>query len=162
MSELLTGRTLVWSCYDPSGVIIAAAHSILKGLLEHEPIKLHLIPAQSASDVSKHGVNLGISFWRLSSPHELPSICDAITSCRHPTKSPICIVYHEPELMDCVPILCESGAQVVVSQLPSLQQALGSIISKVPLSFQGFHPLTSGLVERLPWPRLDLEALELR
>lgn len=155
MSLLLTGRTLIWSCYDPSGVITAAAHDILCALLNPVPIRNHLDAASAPKDVAADPSVYGIAIWRLSAQEEFRPICDALMRCRQRKDRPIAIVYADPDLAECTSILCEVGAQVVVSQVPSLQKVLRSVTRKAPLSLQGSHPLTSGLAERLPWPELD-------
>ena len=49
-------------------------------------------------------------------------------------------------------LLLEAGAQFVVDRIPWLQRLVPSIIDRAPRKTGGSHPITSGLVERLPWP----------
>lgn len=160
MSDLLFGRALVWSCYDPSGVVSAVVHAILRDALAEAPIRTLHIPADSIQDVGSDGLAVGLAIWRLNDSSELAEVCNQLTKCQNKPNSAIRIIYLPTHLRDWIPVLCEAGAQVVVSQVPSLQRLLENLVScenlaKIPLSMQGFHPLTSGLINRLPWPELE-------
>ena len=163
----LTGQALVWRSSDQSGVISALVHSVLGELLRGLPIRV--IHQSTSQDAPVHESNsYGLGVWRIETADQLETVCLELSNSRSAffddadLKS-VCIVFLEPELEDCVPVLLEVGAQIVVTDVPSLYQALKSLFPrpsnseisfKVPLSSQGFHPLTSGLIERLPWPEL--------
>jgi uncharacterized protein YaaQ len=159
MSAVLFGRSLIWSCHDVSGIVSAATASILKDLLQQHSIRPWRLSTTRAGFVENANTDLvlGLSIWRLSRIEDLRPVALAVDSCRRRTPRPICVVYCELPLQALVPILCESGAQLVVSSVPSLQQCIERNINCIPLARQGFHPLTSGLVERLPWSSLTGE-----
>ena len=83
---------------------------------------------------------------------EIPAACKSLWRFRGRLEQPICACFVAPELIDHVPLLLESGAHIVISQLDTWQRALTRILNRASLSKQGFHPLTGGLVDRLPWP----------
>jgi len=152
MSDLLLGRALVWASYDPTGILTISIRTILAELMGDAPVRLRRASVQSPGEIAECSSTLGFAIWKLSQPDELRPICEALVNVRSKADSPICVVFHDPELSDCTAILAESGAQIVTSQLTSLQVALYHAVPRAPLSKQGYHPLTSGIVERLPWP----------
>lgn len=157
MSALLSGRSLIWSCYDPSQVVAVALQSMLRDLLDEKQCRAQLMLARGAAAVVPESPDLvlGLAVWRFCRLDELAAIGQAIHLCRQRSSEPICVVYCQASLRQHAPILCEAGAQLVVSSVPSLQRVIRRVLPRIPLSEQGYHPLTSGLVEYLPWPELD-------
>ncbi len=153
MPELLHGQTLNWASYDPGGVVTAALQTMLTDHLTGQPVRLHLqrVPSahQMQQTLASHAI--GLAFWNLADSTELPAVCKSIATARSRPNCPVVVCFVESSQRDWLSLLVEAGAQVVVSQLPSLQRALPRIVARVDLSPHGFHPLTSGLVERLPW-----------
>ena len=156
----LEGRTLVWMSWDESGVFTAATRHMLIDILDRKvnpaesPIKLQLIRANSLDDVTQTVQRQPTSLVTIvvHQHAEIAVACKAFAKIRGRIDQPICVVYIRCELLENVGLLLEAGAQVVVSQLPSWQRVLPRVLARVPLSKQGFHPLTTGLVDRLPWP----------
>lgn len=186
-SSLLSGKALVWNVQDKSGISAAVAHRVLQESLKDAPVRV-IRRKLDPQDRQTSGLQVGLTLWRLEKPNELAAICDGIRTFQPldglRSNRAVCVVFIEPEFVDCTGILLESGAQIVVRDVPSLESVLrqlvaplastqpgenrGSLAAKsvevvprrlpectIPLSTRGFHPLTSGLVDRLPWPELE-------
>lgn len=153
MANLFDGKTLHWAAYDPSRVIATAVHSLLKELLSDETSQ-HFTLADTPQDVPTNR-DLGLAVWRVDSLDDWPGICAALATLASRNSRTVRIAYLSSEHADRAATLVEAGAQIVVSQLPSLQSALRICLSKAHFAQQSFHPLTSHLVSRLPWPELD-------
>ncbi|MCA9132332.1 MAG: hypothetical protein KDA45_04230 [Planctomycetales bacterium] len=157
MSELLHGQALHWASCDAAGVVTAALQSMLRERLAEESVRLRLWLAASPGQVPQIATAqpLGLALWVMHQAAELPEICRALPPTRAQPRPPLCLCFLglgvDRRRAECAAILLESGAQVVVDELPSLQSALPGILRAAPRSQQGYHPLTAGLVERLPW-----------
>jgi hypothetical protein len=95
--------------------------------------------------------NVGLLLWVFRQPEDLRGICTSLLQVEQAPQRPARACFVAAELASHVPILMEAGAQIVVGQLPSLQQALPRLCAAAPLTSHGCHPLTSGLMARLPW-----------
>ncbi|MFK7737540.1 MAG: hypothetical protein AB8B50_16010 [Pirellulaceae bacterium] len=134
-------------------------------------IRLNHLPLSSADEYTEEhfpsDLVLGFSLWCMQEDSDLKPVCRNLALQRNLFPSSVRIAVCDFEHADCLRILNEAGAQIVARDVPSLQRAVTALFetqaesahSAVPLSDQGFHPLTSGLVSRLPWPELD-EAIQ--
>jgi hypothetical protein len=153
MENLLEGKSLVWVSLDEVGVFTAATRKMLVDHFADQAVKVQLLQAETADDVlqiTQRQVT-GLVTLVLQQASEVPAACKSLWRIRGRLDQPICVCLIAPEMIDHVPLLLESGAQVVVSQLDVWQRALPRVLSRVPLSNQGFHPITASLVDRLPW-----------
>lgn len=158
MKELLFEKQIRWTTSDPSKVLPALVSQILRERCDFLGITHQFVatgsPAEEASDLG----DVGLVLWRVQDRENLESTISALQAARLKEPKPICVVWLEPNLSHCAGILVEAGAQLVVTQLPSLQKGLESILSRtplpIPLAKHGSHPLVAGIVERLPWPEL--------
>ena len=155
MEHRLAGKSLVWISSDELGVFTAATRKMLTDHYSNQAVKVQLIRAENPDDLSQHAQRqvTGLVTLVLQQAGEIPAACKSLWRIRGRLGQPICACCIAPEMFEHVPLLLESGAQIVVSQLDAWQRALTRILSRVPLSKQGFHPLTAGLVDRLPWSR---------
>ena len=153
MENLLEGKSLVWVSLDEVGVFTAATRKMLVDHFVNQAVKVQLIQAENADDVSQITQRqvTGLVTLALQQASEVPAACKSLWRIRGRLDQPICVCLIAPEMIEHVPLLLESGAQVVVSQLDVWQRALPRVLSRVQLSNQGFHPITAGLVDRLPW-----------
>ncbi len=154
MEDLLGGRSLVWASADPLGVFTAATHKMLLDHFANQSVRVQLIQSDSGDELAQTVQRqvTGLVTLVLQQASEIPSACKTLWRLRGRLDQPVCVSFIAPELIDHVPLLLESGAQVVVSQLDAWQRVLPRVLSRAPLSQQGFHPITAGLIERLPWP----------
>lgn len=152
MDHLLEGKSLVWISVDELGVFTAATHRMLVDHFANQAVKVQLIRAENSDDLATlvQRQVTGLVTMVLRQTSEIPAACKVLWRVRGRLEQPTCVCYIAAEMIDHVPLLLESGAQVVVSQLDSWQRALVRVLNRAPLSKQGFHPLTAGLVDRLP------------
>jgi hypothetical protein len=156
MQTHLDGRTLVWLSWDERGVFTAATRQML---LEHYaamPVKLQLVHPPSIDELPQFAQRHFASLVTLviGQQSEIAAACKTFVRLRGGLDQPVCVAFLDAELLENVGLLLEAGAQVVVSQLPSWQRTLSRVLAIAPLSKRGFHPLTSGLIDRLPWPQI--------
>ena len=158
----LEGRTLVWLSWDEAGVFTAATRQMINDVLERkataeQPVKLQLIRINAFEQVSQSVQRQPISLITLviCQQTEIAAACKTFASFRGRIDQPVCVSFLRHELLENVGLLLEAGAQIVVTQLPSWQRCLPRIISRAPLTKHGFHPLTTGLLDRLPWSQID-------
>ena len=153
MQPLLDGKSLIWISLDEVGVFTAATNKMLHDHYEHQAIKVQLLIAATPDDVmqlaQRHVV--GLITLVLQQPLDAPAACRVLMRMRGRLAQPVCVCFLAPDRIETIPALLESGAQVIVSQLSVWQRALPRTLARAPRSKQGFHPLTAGLVDRLPW-----------
>lgn len=151
MEHLLEGKSLVWVSADELGVFTAATHKMLVDFFATQTVKVHLIRAENTDDLAPlvQRQLTGLLTLVLRQPGEIPAACRSLWRVRGRLQQPVCVCFIAAEMIDHVPLLLESGAQIIVSQLDSWQRALERVLSRAPLSKQGFHPLTAGLLDRL-------------
>lgn len=157
MSELLFGKALNWTCWDDQQVLTAQLNKVLVAWAAGQAIKVRLDRVESLDEygpaLAKQPV--GLAAWALWGDEALEPLCLSLATARDLPQPPLRVCYVAPELSECLAILCEAGAQIVISQLTSLEAALAKALPGVRLSNHGFHPLTGGLWERLPWSEVD-------
>lgn len=153
MTDLLQGRTLAWGSWDREGIVTAAVRDMLDQVLTGSEIHARLLhcetPVHMHQLCSTH--NLGMALWIVSAGSELTELCQAIALVQDRYPSTPCVCYVAIARADLVSLLVEAGARLIVYDLPTLQRALPRIVAQAPLSSQGHHPFTSGLMSRLPW-----------
>ncbi len=153
MTNLSHGRTLTWSSWDREGIVTAAVRDMLDQVLTGSEIHARLVhcetPAHMQQLCSTH--HLGMALWIVAAGSELTELCQAVASVQERYPSTVCVCYVATARADLVSLLVEAGARLIVDDLPTLQRALPRIVAQAPLSPHGHHPLTSGLIGRLPW-----------
>ncbi len=161
-SNLFASPTLIWFSCDPTGLFNAATRSIIPRLLPTE-VKLQfnrfdrIEQLDQAMDDSAAIVHdCGMVTLVIVDVRDVGVACRLLSKLKRGASAAstrrICVCFVPTTLEESAGLLMEAGAQIVVSQLPSWQQALPSLLKKVPLCYSGTHPLTKGLVDRLPWP----------
>ena len=157
MADLLFGKALNWTCWDDRNLLTTRLHSLLNEWASDRSVKVRLTRLEKLEYYAQlRSQQIGLAAWALWEETLLESLCQTLAVIQAHSPAPICICYVVPELAEHVAILTEAGAQIVVSQLPSLESALSKALASVHLSNHGFHPLTGGLVERLPWADKDI------
>lgn len=157
MPDTLSGQTFLWSCWDPSRVVTAAVCTMLDDHFDVQVVRPRLLEAATAAEVASAATMqaCSLAIWTLRHEPDTIATCDAIAECTRQQASGLRICYLDVRLSEYNSILLEAGAQIVVSELPSLQCALTNVLDSLPRSSLGFHPLTSGLAARLPWSDVD-------
>ncbi len=152
MPSLLEGQSLVWLSWDELGVFTAATRQMLTEHLAEMAVTLQLQRPANLEELTQLVQRQPTSLvtLKITQQLEIAGACKTFARIRGRIDQPICVAFLDVDLLENVPLLLEAGAQIVVSQLPSWQRSLPNIVSKVPLTRQGSHPLTSGLLDRLP------------
>ncbi|MEC8556250.1 MAG: hypothetical protein VXZ82_14670 [Planctomycetota bacterium] len=158
MKELLFEKQLRWTAFDPSEVLPTLVSQILRERCDFLGVTHQFVATNSRAEEATDLRDVGLMLWRVQDHENLESTISAIQADRLKEPKPVCLVWLQPNLSHCSGILVEAGAQLVVTQLPSLQKGLEKILARsplpIPLAEHGSHPLVSGIVERLPWPEL--------
>ncbi len=150
MSHLIYGQTLVWVSYDPARVVSAGLKSMLDSRLDRD-CRVEVILAatldQTATLVEQ--TRCGLLTLVLGEADESTAMR---VLRRIQNRSPECVrCVYAAELLQLDKLrLQEAGAQIVIEQIPLLQSALPLILNKAPRRSGGNHPLTAGLIDRLP------------
>ena len=157
VSALLHGRSLTWSCYDPSGVVCDSIRTMLQEQLRSEAIRPRLMAAATHADVLPRSTDiiLGLAIWRIGSVDELTAIGTAVQECHRRQPNSVRMVYCQPGQQSRLSVLHETASQLIFSSVPSLQSVVLRITPMLSLSEKGYHPLTSSLRSRLPLPEPD-------
>lgn len=153
MNDPLHGHALMWSSRDASGVITAAFGQMLRELLGAGDSGSRLLRAASDEQLKQLAMThtLGLALWCVDDDSQLPHVCQSLCAVRECAPETICVVYAELAEQDLLPVLVEAGAQLVACDVPSLQSALAGVVRVAPRSSGSLHPLTTGLLEQLPW-----------
>lgn len=151
MSHLIYGKTLVWVTYDPTRVFSAGLKSMLDACLD-EDCRVEVVLAGSLDQASTlvEQSRCGLLTLVLGAGDELPAMR---VLRRVQVRAPECVrcVYF-PELLQLDRLrLQEAGAQIVVEQIPLMQSVLPQLLTRAPRRSGGNHPITAGLIDRLPW-----------
>lgn len=156
MTDVLTGQNLTWGVCDHEGVVAAALHDMLEQLLRDKGVRPRMWLSESPQQMEQlcHTYQLGLAVWVLASEAHLAEVCSAIMAVRDKHHATLCLCVLNASRGDWYGLLGEAGAQLIVSDLPTLQTALPRLVDSAPLSAPGTHPLTTGLLERLPWGHL--------
>ncbi len=161
-SKLFASPTLIWLSCDPIGLFNAATRSMMPRLLA-EDVELQFVYFdrleqldQALDDSAGVLHDCGLVTLAIVDMRDVGVACRLLAKLNRvqirASRRPICVCFVPTTLEESAGLLMEAGAQIVVSQLPSWQQALPSLLRKLPLCYSGSHPLTKGLVDRLPWP----------
>lgn len=151
-STLLYGETLVWVTFDRGRVVSAAVRAMLQAILESSQVRIDILQARNVEEASTlvEQQRAGLLTLVLQEDDEAAA-CKVLR--RVQVRRPECVrcVYF-PESMPLDDLrLLETGAQIVVHEIPCLQRLLPGIIAASPRRAGGSHPLTTGLADRLPW-----------
>lgn len=161
-APLLGGKTLNWISWDPRRIATISAHNFLKHHFECDGVPVRQVSPEEFSQVPQLATNIqaGLVLWSPDSTDSISTICRGLRAVMHQQPRAFRICYLANLYQPFFPLLVEAGAQIVVSELTSLQNALRFIAPKIPLSNRGSHPLTEGLHERLPWAEIDCKRVD--
>lgn len=151
-SALLYGETLIWVTFDRQRVVSAAVRSMLRAALDPLESRLEIVEARTAEESSTLVEQQRAGLMTLVLEDEdLAAACKSLRRVQLRRPDCVrCVVLPELQPVDCLQLL-ETGAQIVVHQIPCLQRLLPRMLAIAPRKAGGTHLLTSGLVERLPW-----------
>ncbi|MCA9125622.1 MAG: hypothetical protein KDB22_00990 [Planctomycetales bacterium] len=158
MSSTLHRKTFLWTSYDVQDIATAGMQTILGSLNEIDgrmalPLHTRLMKARDLPELSQLARchTLALVLWVCHSADQLQDLVRSIASVKHMPEPPCRVCYLAGNTTNLTSIVIEAGAQIAVTQLASLQRVLPSLLPQSPLSPVGIHPITTGLVDRLPW-----------
>jgi hypothetical protein len=157
-NPLLDGTTLVWVTFDPQRTFSAGVRSLLVSLTAQRDWLLEIHEANSLASaaglVEQHGASL---LTVVTEAADFAGLCKTLR--RVQSRRPSCVrlvytpLHQAPDGYSADHCrLLEVGAQIVVDQIPWVQRLLPSILDRIAPRPGGCHPLTTGLVDTLPWP----------
>lgn len=156
-SRLLFGETLSWVTYDSARTASAGLRSLLREALDPLSVRLEIAEAASAEEAAnmaeQHRAGL-LTLVLTEADWTGPGWAGACKALRRiQVRRGRCLrcVYATHSDMVSDLRLFEAGAQIVVDQIPWLQRLVPRIIALAPRKSGGSHPITAGLVDRLPW-----------
>lgn len=157
-SGLLFGETLCWVTYDTARTVSAGLRSVLRELLDPRGVRLEIVEATTAEEAAglveqqRAGLlTLVLTEADWAGP-DWGGACKALRRIQVRRSGCVRCVYVTQAEMASDLRLFEAGAQIVVDQIPWLQRLVPRIIELAPRKSGGSHPITAGLVDRLPWP----------
>jgi hypothetical protein len=150
-TPLLFGETLTWVTYDAARTVSAALRSMLRDALDN--VRLEILPAATAEEAAALVEQQRAGLLTLVvAEADWAGACKALRRVQVRRGTCLrCVYVTQPEMTDDLR-LHEAGAQIVVDQIPWLQRLVPRIIERAPRKSGGSHPLTAGLIDRLPWP----------
>ena len=154
---LLHGQAIRWASWDRSGIVTAMLQAVATRAPESRSGAVQLTRVEHLPDLLNTAVaqSSGIVFWAVAEDTPLKEICESLAAVESRADSALRLCYLAPESARNAGLLVEAGAQIVVSQLPRMQTVFRRLLSLAPSTKHGYHPLTHGLVDRLPWPTLS-------
>ena len=154
MSTRIERETIAVQAYDPEGLVASFAFDCLQSAQDDEASQalLQFFFSETLHDLTQ-GSAEGLLLWVIRNSTDARALANTLQD----NRSSRCtrIVYLDRKCFGYAQALQESGAQIVVSQLPSLKRILSQIAPRLHRSPLGSHPLTSGLTLRLPWTELE-------
>lgn len=144
----LTEPVLYWASFDTSSLVTVTISQFLKS-------QTAFLNQRLSADQLTGTSNLGLIVWAIHEPSQAATTIHAILQSRKQNSPALLIVFLAPELLQFRSALIESGSHLVVHELSQIPKVLSSCLDNLPLSREGVHPITSGLVGRLPWAHLD-------
>lgn len=157
-SRLLFGETLCWVTYDTARTVSAGLRSVLRELLDPRGVRLEIAEAATAEEAASlvQQQRAGLLTLVLTEADwggpGWGGACKALRRVQVRRSGCVRCVYVTQAEMASDLRLFEAGAQIVVDQIPWLQRLMPRIIELAPRKSGGTHPITTGLVDRLPWP----------
>lgn len=140
-------RLLYWTCSDETNLVSA----VVKQTLDAWQAGSQTYHQRTSFEQLHESSQIGLAVWAINSPSQISATCLAIEKQRRIHPQLFLLVYLAIDLSDARGLLIEAGAHYVVQQLCQLQLVLDRSASRLRVDQVGHHPLTSGLISRLPW-----------
>lgn len=155
----LQGQTFAWVTFDASLTISAALRGMLVDFFHHRQVRVSLELAQGLEEAALLVQRTQASLLTLiDDGSHVVQLAKVLRQVRSRSPATVRLVYLNANFAQFAPLLLEASAQIVLGELPSLQRILPRIVAAARLKSSGFHPLTSGLVDRLPWSEIVVDS----
>jgi hypothetical protein len=96
-------------------------------------------------------IQLGLAVWSVTDQSEVAATCIALENQRRQHPQVFLLVFLASEFAEYRGQMIEAGANYVVLHICQLQTVLVKVLNRLRVCHEGHHPLTSGLLNRLPW-----------
>ncbi|MFN0076826.1 MAG: hypothetical protein ACKVY0_10145 [Prosthecobacter sp.] len=148
----LLGESLVWVTFDPARTVSAALRWMLQAEYVDRDVRLDIQEASSVEEAGRLSEQLKAGLFTLVLAEEdLAGACKALRRVQARQRSCVrCVYVTQRELVSDARLL-EAGAQIVIDQIPWMQRIVPRLAEQAPRRSGGNHPITMGLVDRLPW-----------
>lgn len=152
MASNLQTESIHLAMVDAHGVVATTAHNVIRDALKSNPIQILLSWYAQPKDLLVERDAFGLILWTVT---DRAGVRPVVETLRQVPNHCIKVVFAAPSLSSYGGVFNEAGAQIVVTELTSLATHLRTLARKVPRQQSGTHPLTTGLIDRLPWSELD-------
>lgn len=146
-NSILQGSILLWRSHDSRNLMTVVVKHYLDSQFAANSVKHQRIRDQQHPENQQ----VGLELWCVDEESRLSTVLAALPNQRRQYPKAVQLVYLVGSLASYRPQLLESGAHWVSLELSELPEVLDKIFCKLNLSSKGTHPLTSGLMEKLPW-----------
>jgi hypothetical protein len=146
-SPAIDTRVLYWSCIDATNLVAA----VVKQSLDAWHASSQTYHERTVVDHAYDAIQLGLSVWSVTSQSQVTTTCSALENQRRQHPQVFLLVFLASELAEYRGLMIEAGANYVVLHICQLQTVLLRVLDRLPVCPAGHHPLTSGLLNRLPW-----------
>ncbi|GAB5403131.1 MAG: hypothetical protein Aurels2KO_13620 [Aureliella sp.] len=151
-SGMLSAASFRIACWDPQDIVCAAALATVRQAphlrLLQAKYQLTQLESPIASDLDDPQ---SLYLWACYENRAVEQVCQGIAHVSEKDRKALRVCYLSPELASRASIFVESGAQMVAAELPFLSSSLLSMARRSRVFRDGNHPLTTGLLKRLPW-----------
>lgn len=151
-NSLLLGESLVWVTFDTARTASAALKWMLQAEYAERNVRLEILEASSVEEAGRLSEQLRAGLLTLVlAEDDLAGACKALRRVQARQRSCVrCVYVTQPEFVLDGRLL-EAGAQIVIDQIPWMQRIVPRMVEQAPRRPGGNHPITMGLVDRLPW-----------
>ncbi|MFO1065960.1 MAG: hypothetical protein U0892_19025 [Pirellulales bacterium] len=152
MSDLVHSSSVTWVVFDRDRTISAGFARMLRAAWQDERIRLETVLVGQLEDATRavEQSRAGL-LWLVIQEDDAAAACRVLLKVRSRWADCLRLVYLPQEASHLHPLLAEAGAQMLVSGIPCCQRLIPSLVGKIPKKTGGYHPLTTGLVDRLAW-----------
>lgn len=150
MGHFLSAQAVSIVTYDPPGTVAAATVSILERLLKPSQLRLDFTRSELPDLGAPLPHSVGLAMWSVTSEDSVSHVSECIAKFRLLQPQAFTIVLLRPELIAWERVLIESRVHLLLHYLSDLQNELRSALDRIPLSMVDRHPLTEGLLAKLP------------
>lgn len=140
-------RVLYWSCVDEHNLVAA----VVKQSLDAWQTSSQTHHQRTVVDHPHDAIQLGLAVWSVTNQSQVTATCGALESQRRNYPQVFLLVFLANELAESCGLMIEAGANFVVLHIWQLQTVLAKVLDRLRVCHEGHHPLTSGLLNRLPW-----------
>lgn len=143
----LNQEVLYWSSVDRTNLATVVVNQCLDQWSQQNSTKHQRV----ALDQANEQIVLGLSIWSVEEISQLVATLSALINQRKRSPKTFQLLYITTELTEFREAVLEAGGHLVVHEISQLAKAVEKTLPSYHLSQAGVHPLTVGLISKLPW-----------